>query len=275
MSTTTEWDAEEYAKRSSLQQAMAEEVLASIPFTGRERVLDIGCGDGKVTAALAARVPQGSVLGIDPAKGMVAFAKEKFGRALPNLHFAKGDARKLEYRGQFDLVVSFNALHWVHEQAAALRGIAAALKPGGRAYLRFVPNRPPVSTVFAFEETSRTERWAEFFEGKPCPFAKFTAEEYRALVEGAGLEARRIEVKDYRWDFGTEENYLAFFRAVAVPWTQWLPEEEVEDFVVAAMAQHRKSNGIAAGSGRHLFCQMVVKAGKKQATGSIKRGGRS
>ena len=56
----TEWDAAEYSRRSALQEAMAEEVLALLDLKGSERVLDVGCGDGKITAEIATRVPRGS-----------------------------------------------------------------------------------------------------------------------------------------------------------------------------------------------------------------------
>ena len=261
--STTEWNAGEYARGSALQQGMAEEVLAEIPFTGRERVLDIGCGDGKVTAEVAARVPKGEVRGIDPARGMIAYAQEKFGpERWANLRFALGDARRMEYRAEFDVVVSFNALHWVHEQAEVLRGIAAALKPGGRAYLRFVPNNPPKSTMFANDETSQQWRWASAFAGHASPFAKFTPEEYRVLAEGAGLKVRRIEVREKVWEFATEEDYRWFFKAGAVAWTQRLAEAEVEDFVKEAMARHRRNNGMGTEERRHRFCQMAVELEK-------------
>jgi trans-aconitate 2-methyltransferase len=51
----TEWDAAEYFRRSSLQEAMAEEVRALRDLEGSERILDVGCGDGKITAQVAAR----------------------------------------------------------------------------------------------------------------------------------------------------------------------------------------------------------------------------
>jgi trans-aconitate 2-methyltransferase len=70
----TEWNAESYSRQSSLQQAMAEEQLSSLTLEGSERILDVGCGDGKITAAIAARVPRGSVLGVDPSRDMIAFA---------------------------------------------------------------------------------------------------------------------------------------------------------------------------------------------------------
>src|SRR6185295_10322256 len=74
----TEWHASDYHRHSGLQKAMAEEQLSLLTFGGDERVLDVGCGDGKITAAIAARVPHGSVLGVDPSRDMVAFASSHF-----------------------------------------------------------------------------------------------------------------------------------------------------------------------------------------------------
>src|ERR1700742_1106606 len=135
----TEWNATEYAQRSGLQVAMAKEVLALLDLEGSERILDVGSGNGRTTAEIAARVPNGFVVGVDPSHDMVDFASSHFGPAVvPNLRFEVGDARRLPFRGEFDLVVSFNALHWVPQQDEALRCIHAALKPGGTAQLRMV-----------------------------------------------------------------------------------------------------------------------------------------
>ncbi len=118
----TEWNADEYTRRSGLQMAMAKEVLALLDLEGSERVLDVGCGDGKTTAEIAARVPRGTVVGVDPSRGMIDFASSHFGPAnFPNLRFEVGDARRLHFRQEFELVVSFNALHWVPQQAEAVR----------------------------------------------------------------------------------------------------------------------------------------------------------
>src|SRR5689334_4212233 len=115
----TEWLASDYNRQSSLQQAMAEEQLRLLTLKGSERILDVGCGDGKISAAIAERVPTGSVLGVDPSRDMVVFASSHFATAArPNLRFEVADARRLPYRNDFDLVVSFNALHWVPEQEA-------------------------------------------------------------------------------------------------------------------------------------------------------------
>ncbi len=110
----TEWNAPAYDRISALQEAMAAEVLSLLDLKGAEHVLDLGCGNGKVTAEIAARVPQGSVLGVDASREMIDFASEHFATAThPNVRFAVHDIRRLTYREEFDLVVSFNALHWI------------------------------------------------------------------------------------------------------------------------------------------------------------------
>jgi trans-aconitate 2-methyltransferase len=59
------WNAADYNRNSPAQQLWAQELIGKIRLSESERVLDIGCGDGKVTAAIAASVPKGSVTGID------------------------------------------------------------------------------------------------------------------------------------------------------------------------------------------------------------------
>ena len=71
-----EWNAGEYNQHSSLQAALVEAQLGRLTLEGAERVLDIGCGDGKITAEIAARVSRGSVLGVDPSRDMIAFRND-------------------------------------------------------------------------------------------------------------------------------------------------------------------------------------------------------
>jgi ubiquinone/menaquinone biosynthesis C-methylase UbiE len=143
---TTEWNAELYRERSSLQQAMAVEVLQALKLTSSDRVLDVGCGDGRITSEIARRVPNGCVVGVDASSNMIELASQKI---RPNLHFDVADARALPFSNEFDLVVSFNALHWIHEQDLALASIHRSVKPGGTAHLRLVPMgaRKSIETV--------------------------------------------------------------------------------------------------------------------------------
>src|SRR5262245_16437892 len=172
----TEWDAGRYREQSSLQKWLADEHLASLTLGGDERVLDVGCGDGRITAEIADRLPRGSALGIDPSTQMIAFASAHCRRA--NLDFAVADARTLPYRDTFDLVVSFNALHWVPEQETALRAICNALAPGGRAFLELVPEGERTCLEDVIEQTRRSPRWQRHFDGHRAPYLHLWPNDY-------------------------------------------------------------------------------------------------
>src|ERR1700727_3602384 len=106
----TEWNASEYDRISALQATMAEEALATLKLQGNERILDVGCGNGKTTAEIASRVPQGAVVGVDASSDMIGFAAAH-SDLHPNLKFAVAHARNLPYHRQFDRHLSFNALY--------------------------------------------------------------------------------------------------------------------------------------------------------------------
>ena len=228
----TEWNASEYARLSTLQAAMAEEVLSLLDLKGTEDVLDVGCGNGKTTAEIAARVPKGWVVGVDASADMIAFATaHRDANAHHNLQFAVADARHLPFAQEFDLVVSFNALHWVPEQAQALQSIRSALRPDGRAQLRLVPKGERKSLEDVIEETRRSSRWSGFFQSFHDPYLHLPPEEYGALAERQGFQVLRIQTAAKSWDFQSRAAFFAFGSVTFVEWTQHLPEVERPDFV--------------------------------------------
>ena len=147
-----------------------QEVLALLDIKGSEQILDVGCGDGKITAQIAYRASKGSVVGVDPSRDMINFAQSHFGpAALPNLRFEVADARRLPFKNEFDHVVSFNALHWIPEQQAALSSIRSTLISGGKAQLRLVSKGARKSLEDVTEETRRTSRWKDYFQDLRIP----------------------------------------------------------------------------------------------------------
>ena len=233
------WHGADYAHHSSLQAAMADEVLSQLVLRGDEQVLDLGCGDGKISARIAAQLPRGAVLGVDASVDMVAYAQRQLGTdRWPNLRFEVADARNLGFDARFDLLVSFNALHWVPQQADALRGIRRALKPLGLAHLRLVTRAALTSLEEVAETVRREPHWASAFAGFSDPYLRLSAEEYVALAESLGLRRVSIRSESKRWDFRTEEAFFGFCNAGFGAWTQVLPEERRRAFVEESMRRY-------------------------------------
>jgi trans-aconitate 2-methyltransferase len=215
-------------------------VLALLDLKGSERVLDVGCGNGKVTAEIASRVPEGGVVGVDSSADMIASARHQFGPdAQPNLRFEVADARQLPFRHEFDLVVSFNALHWVQEQEQALRSIRSALRPAGTAQLRLVPADKRKSLENVIEDTRLSSRWARYYNGFNDPYLHLTPEQYRALAEQNGFHIERIYTEAKAWDFQTRSAFVAFGSVTFIEWTQFIPESERLAFINDVLDRYR------------------------------------
>lgn len=245
----TEWDAAAYAKMSDLQKATAAQVLPLLALHGDERMLDVGCGEGKITALIAARVPRGEVLGVDPSRDMIAFASSHFGPATqPTLRFEVADARALAFTDAFDLAVSFNALHWVRDHDSVLRSIRGALTPNGRAQLRMVTAGPRQSPESVVEDVRQSPRWQGYFAGFSDPYLRLTQEQYVAAAERNGLRAVRVRMHDETWDFESRTAFHMFCAVGLVAWTQRLPETERTGFVDDVRDRYRSITGDSAGA---------------------------
>jgi trans-aconitate 2-methyltransferase len=255
----TEWNATEYHRRSALQKWLADKSLAGLELKGSERVLDVGCGDGKITAEIAERLPGGSAVGVDPSTAMIDFARAQFLADHANLSFAVGDATRLTYRDEFDLVVSFNALHWVAEQSTALRCIRDALRPTGRALLRFVSEGERKSLEDVIEDTRKDPRWSRHFTEFRRPYLHLPPAEYRRLAETCGFRVDRVDVALEAWDFGSREAFAAFGDVTFVEWTRKIPPDERWAFIADALDRYQRvGDGSAADASVFHFYQLTI-----------------
>src|SRR6202043_2259805 len=112
-----EWDANLYdAKHAFVWKYGADLVPLLAPQPG-ERILDIGCGTGHLTAQIAESGAR--LVGVDRSPEMVKAARKVY----PNLQFEVADARALRFHNEFDAVFSNATLHWIQEPEPVIRGI--------------------------------------------------------------------------------------------------------------------------------------------------------
>jgi trans-aconitate 2-methyltransferase len=230
-----DWDGAEYRRVNSLQQWLADRALDGLPLDGVRSVLDIGCGDGRITAEIAARDPDADVLGIDPSPRMISVAPVG-GR----LRFELGDVLSLDYTDRFDLVVSFNALHWVRDQRRALDRIATALRPSGRALLVFVCAGPRPSLEDVAMDVAATPRWADSFRDVVAPYVHPDVAEWSASATAAGLAVDATDVADLSWDFGSRAAFTRWCTVGFGAWTDHLPAGAATGFVDDVVAAYER-----------------------------------
>ncbi len=127
-----DWNAERYHEVSAPQQAWGRRILERLPLQGHERVLDLGCGTGRITSEIAARVPHGRVVGLDRSESMLHTAAMWLAEHSPATRLVLGDGAQLPFSRAFDAVFSGATFHWIHDHPALFRSIVTSLRPGGR-----------------------------------------------------------------------------------------------------------------------------------------------
>jgi len=229
---THAWNPEDYHKHSSAQQTWAHELIAKLALAGDERVLDLGCGEGKVTAEVAARLPSGSVLGLDLSRDMIAFARTHLPpEQYSNLRFVEGDMLDLPFYREFDAVFSNAALHWVADHGRVFSGIACALRPGGRVLLQ-TGGKGNAAPVLALADAMLEEGpWKDLFDGPLPRYAFYGPEEERRHLMEAGLTPVRVELIDKDMVFGSQDDLAGWIRTTWLLYLDRLPEEARPAFI--------------------------------------------
>jgi trans-aconitate methyltransferase len=240
------WNAEAYHKNSSRQEEWARQALARLLLKGTERVLDIGCGDGKITAAIADRLPKGSILGVDQSADMISFAKKKFPpEKYPRLMFDVKEATGLTFTEEFDAIVSFSCLHWVQDHPAVLTGIRRSLKSGGRVLLHFGGKGNAAEMLDHLHGMLSLPKWRPYFTEFRLPWVFYSAEEYRPLVEASGLHLRRVELLA-KPALMTPEDMKNWMRPTWLPYLQQCPETLREEFLEEVVRRFQKTHSADA-----------------------------
>jgi SAM-dependent methyltransferase len=177
------WDPERYQRNAGFVAVLGEPVLELLAPRPGERILDLGCGDGALTAKLAAS--GAAVVAVDQSPEQVNAARAH------GLDARVADGARLEFRSEFDAVFSNAALHWMHEADAVIEGVFRALKPGGR----FVGEMGGAGNVAKVLQATLGALDRRGIDGrKAVPWYFPSAEEYRAKLERRGFRLRAIEL---------------------------------------------------------------------------------
>jgi trans-aconitate methyltransferase len=178
------WNPEQYEGRHSYVWQMGGKLIELLQPREGERILDIGCGTGQLTAEIAASGAH--VVGLDSSPEMLGQARQNY----PHLKFALADATDFRFEEPFDAVFSNAALHWVKDAEASVKCITAALRPGGRFVAEF-GGKGNIPEILAALRAVFGAAAVEL-----CPWRFRGIGEYATLLERHGLEVQQASLFD-------------------------------------------------------------------------------
>jgi trans-aconitate 2-methyltransferase len=184
-----EFDGKRYEQTSVHQKEWGARLIDELGFRGDERILDVGCGDGALTAKLAQAVPDGSVVGIDASAGMIQAA---YSHGNANLSFQQLDVTAARFVGEFDIIFSNATLHWVKNHDKLLSVLHRALRSSGVLRVNFAAD----GNCSTFNRTAKQlmvrSDFRDVFVGFDWPWYMPTVEAYAELVRQSPFSESQV-----------------------------------------------------------------------------------
>ena len=226
------WNPEDYAKNSDAQLKWAQELRKNLDLPNNESILDVGCGDGKITADFAASFPLSKVVGIDSSPEMIAYATKKYPtRQYPNLSFSCVDARTINFDQEFDLIFSNATLHWVDNHQAFLEGANLALKEGGRLIISCGGEGNASEVLQVFSELIASKLWSVYFNNFNNPYFFYGLKDYKTWLQNSGFEIKRLKLVPKDMTHQGQEELAGWIRTTWMPFTKCVPEDKRNYFI--------------------------------------------
>jgi trans-aconitate 2-methyltransferase len=218
-----EFDGEKYKKASAHQQEWGNKIISELTFAGTENILDLGCGDGRLTKRLADLVPKGKVVGIDASVGMINTAREI---EQPNLSFICLDINKMDFINQFDLIFSNAALHWVKDHQRLLNSCRKALRAEGRIRLSFAGDGNCSNFFEVIRQVIDDAAYREYFKNFVWPWYMPKLSCYEKLVKRQGFREMRVWEENADRYFSSKEDLIKWIdQPTIVPFLELVPDD--------------------------------------------------
>lgn len=228
-SAAKEWNAESYHRVSGPQTAWGRKVLSRLAVDGHERVIDAGCGTGRLTAELMHRLPQGRLIAIDRSWNMLLTARAnlrpEFGRRIA---FVRVELPLLPFDSYADLVFSTATFHWVRDHQKLFCEILHALRRGGRLFAQCGGGPNLHHAHVLAEDVMRREPFAPYFRDWHSVWEFSDAAEAAERLRTAGFVDVETSLEAAPTTLADEASYREFVTTVIYnPHLERLPVGEL------------------------------------------------
>ena len=222
------WDRAQYARFREERAQPFYDLAALVEPQAGMRVIDLGCGQGRMTAWLHGELGASETVGIDASGAML---EEAAGFAGEGLRFEEADIASYEPRGPVDLVFSNAALHWVGDHPSLLARLAGWLAPGGQLAVQ-IPNNWERPSHTVARELAGEAPFVEALGGYREPPGVLPVDGYASLLDALGFEQQVARVQVYGHRLGSSGEVVEWVKgSLLTPFRERLPEELYAEFV--------------------------------------------
>ncbi|MCB1112677.1 MAG: methyltransferase domain-containing protein [Chlamydiales bacterium] len=216
------WEAESYDENTQLQYAIASNFLTLLQekysLSSNAIVLDIGCGNGRITSSILEKYPHVQILGIDSSVDMIRFASQHFANGQMQFVVDRAEELKTVQPQSVDAIMSFSCLHWVMDQKSAYQSMYKALKPEGWMGLMFAAQTESDDPLdHAYAQAIHEDPWQEYFFCDTTEvdwnFAK--PEQIERELKESGFEVIYIGTQDFEHQFENVDRFKNWVLACA------------------------------------------------------------
>jgi trans-aconitate 2-methyltransferase len=226
VSSAKEWNAESYHRVSGPQTQWGQRVLSRLQVRGNERVIDAGCGTGRLTGELMRRLPGGRLIAIDRSWNMLLTARANLRPEFANrISYVRVALPHLPFRDWADLVFSTATFHWVRDHETLFAEIWRALKPGGRLFAQ-CGGGPNLRHAHALaEDVMHHEPFAEYFRDWSGVWEFSDADQAASRLHAAGFADVATSLEPAPTTLADEASYREFVTTVIYnPHLERLPD---------------------------------------------------
>ena len=228
VSTLDAWNPDQYHRFAAERRQPFEDLLSLIQRGDSMRVIDLGCGSGELTRHLHVTLGANDTLGIDSSPAMLQRASEQ---TTERLRFELGDIDHYAFDGQFDLIFSNAAVHWVPDHERLFTRFAEALKPHGQLAIQMPANYTHPSHTSA-EDVARDPEFAHFLSKDPHPRNLLPADEYARILFRLGFRRQHVREQIYLHVLPSRNEIVEWVRGTLLTaYQQTLPGNQFERFV--------------------------------------------
>ena len=238
------WDADTYDNISNIQEEWAKNIIKKRKWTGKENLLDAGCGTGRVTKIFAEKITEGNIYAIDSDPNMIEKAKDAL-KDFINVKVMQADLLDILYLNipvKFDVIFSNAVLHWVLDHRRVFENFYDLLIPNGQLLVQFGGYGNLQKTLSVFDRVKDLPEFSKYFSKWKFDRNYAKPKETENILKEIGYKDVKVYLTEAPARFNSKQDYSIYLKTVDLrPYLKYLPIKQLQnEFVNTVLSYMEK-----------------------------------